>query len=193
MKIRKGFVSNSSSSSFILRKGDAFNDTREIAKYMLNEIDWMSDYERGKYNKLLESIKEDDNITFQTTNYDTYIQYLMGYYFIDTANNHDWGSELTNSVDDLPPEFDDIIDKEYLYCGEQEFKDVKLYEANFYSLPHKVHITRIHWESDIPYKDTICKRNGHYTEKLYIDGKFYCPSCIGDVSRVLKLKKLLDK
>lgn len=194
MKKRTGFVSNSSSSSFVIKKGEVFNDTREIAKYMLPSIDWMDEHERNRFIKILDSVKENDNITFQTTNYDTYIQYLMGHYFVETANNHSWGMKLTNShVSKLPAEFNDIIDTEYLYCGEHEFTDVNKYEAKFYSLPLRLHIDRVHYDSKPAWDDRYCKNDNHYVEKVCIDGIWYCPSCEGDLSRKLKIKKLIDK
>ena len=86
MKIRSGFVSNSSSSSFIVDKNYfptiwdlaismiALRDYRE--HYNGNHFDFDDNYDALDINKCLEYKKQElkqENITFKTTNFDTYI------------------------------------------------------------------------------------------------------------------------
>jgi len=98
MKIRNGFVSNSSSSSFVLNVGVPFTSPIEIAYHMLMERDWPDDNEM--LQKLVEMVRnkqitEKDNLSFSSTNYDTYIYFInedsedsrIGIY---TCNNTDW-------------------------------------------------------------------------------------------------------
>lgn len=112
MKIRNGFVSNSSSSSFIV----GANSTMEVFKMMLPVIkeDYMG-YSDGiagwekfhakRITKFLESQPDDFNggimIPF-TCNYETYIFPAMsGRCYVETCNNHDWEKYLrVEFVDD---------------------------------------------------------------------------------------------
>lgn len=97
MKIRSGFVSNSSSSSFVLtEKSSTFNSPIEIAYHMLMERDWPSDGETlQKLTDMVRSgkITKGSNLSFKSTNYDTFIYYTgdgklpIGIY---TCNNIDW-------------------------------------------------------------------------------------------------------
>lgn len=76
MKIRNGFVSNSSSSSFTLTRGVPFNTPLEVAYHMIMERDWPDDQELLKQLRLLArsgEITAETNLCFNSTNYDTYI------------------------------------------------------------------------------------------------------------------------
>lgn len=103
MKIRNGFVSNSSSSSFILYLIGKFA-TIEVARRLLtvrrkrfiieDEFSEEDDIEHGdkillerleKFKKT--TIYDNPNIYFSSTEYNTFITYVGGYIFIITANN----------------------------------------------------------------------------------------------------------
>jgi hypothetical protein len=102
MKLRTGFVSNSSSSSFVLKRGVPFNTPLEVAYHMIMERNWPSD--QDLLDKLMEmardkEIDKNTNLCFSSTNYDTYIwveepdgdhqpESRIGIY---TCNNIDWG------------------------------------------------------------------------------------------------------
>ena len=192
MKKRIGFVSNSSSSSFVIRKGNGFNNTKDIAKYMFEYIEWLNDEGKEKLIKILDSVKDDENLFFHTTNYDTYIRYIKEFYIIDTANNHDWGDDLIdNSMNSIPDKYKNYISLDW---GEVEYVNNDDYECDFYSLPHDIKFKRLHWDNKIPYENRICKKDNHYEDKLHINGKLYCPICDLEIlKRTEKIKKLLDK
>lgn len=101
MKIRNGFVSNSSSSSFVLKVKNL--TVKDIALMMIerrNEdnyggyIDWKAD----KLLERLRNISIDQNLpfTFHTCNYETFIKKLDDYIFIDTCHNHDFYNLVYN-------------------------------------------------------------------------------------------------
>ena len=108
MKTRSGFVSNSSSSSFII--DDMSID--ELATYMLNIVvnDWSEfdeeeevhpPYDQWKENlKVGLASKEVQNgeigIILPSTNFDTYIAQHKNKLYVATANNHQWDLNYPN-------------------------------------------------------------------------------------------------
>jgi hypothetical protein len=97
MKLRNGFVSNSSSSSFII-SNEKFPTVRDLAKYMLNAKIEDAKYEKHsnsiKYNKKLiknlNNIDENRSVSFSSCNYDTYIKKVADCYLVSTCNNTQW-------------------------------------------------------------------------------------------------------
>jgi len=91
MKIRTGFVSNSSSSSFCIR-ADAYKSVFELAQIMVMCREWNDD---GRDDRLVQQIAEDaenmdpnSDIAFSTCNYWTYIRKVEDHYVVQTCNNH---------------------------------------------------------------------------------------------------------
>lgn len=98
MKIRRGFVSNSSSSSFVILNKIPFSCPIEIAYHMIMERDWPNDGELlQKLTEMtrLRKVVEETNLSFHSTNYDTYIYHADeekdgSRIAIYTCNNIDW-------------------------------------------------------------------------------------------------------
>jgi hypothetical protein len=89
MKIRQGFVSNSSSSSFVVACSD-YDSIWDLAAQMVALREWDSD------ERLIEAIYEQhshggddpENISFPTCNFSTFIHREGEHYWISTCNNH---------------------------------------------------------------------------------------------------------
>lgn len=100
MKIRSGFVSNSSSSSFIISDKD-FKTTGDLVKYMIKkqikenrnyDYDWKDDAINCEKNyiKRAKKLSDDQSVSFPSCNYDTYIKKVGDCYLVSTCNNTDW-------------------------------------------------------------------------------------------------------
>jgi hypothetical protein len=163
MKIRNGFVSNSSSSSFVLKKNDIFPNSYSLAASMIKIREWENDDELIKFlfNKI-EKGETYKNISFRSCNYDTYIIEEGDYLFCETCNNHShW--DITNygqyvSKNEIPTD----IAEEYM----NEYGEVEL--------PHD-----IYWflEPDVIAKTARGWCPKCYTNMLDIDGIEQCPNC----------------
>jgi len=105
MKIRNGFVSNSSSSSFLINIVDNYNSIGELAKEMILQRDYDDDQELIEI--IDNAIKDqkysgNDSIYFNSCNYNTFIIKLdEEYVFIETCNNVQWDLDVCNIPDEL--------------------------------------------------------------------------------------------
>jgi hypothetical protein len=103
MKIRNGFVSNSSSSSFVIKGGTT---TSQIATMMMYEVrsNWegstrlfedecgLPDGFEEALEWLHDNVEYNEPIMFPwSTNYETFIWTVGKDIYVDTCNNQDWG------------------------------------------------------------------------------------------------------
>lgn len=195
MKIRNGFVSNSSSSSFIIRKSEMFPDTITIAENMIKDlIKDYNDYGHEYYceRDIIQNIKylkdkyPNVPIMFNSTNYDTYIMDIgEGYFYIDTCNNTNWYIKSFSEYK-LP----EILEKKYNeseldFCNSTEVYFHKQDDMEFFKLDSGFFIQHTD-------KFESCKKC--YSELFKIDGKKYCLRCDSDkINRSLKINKILKK
>lgn len=109
MIIKCGYVSNSSSMSFICSKDD-YPNVFELAKTMIRirDREWyrvLSEEERVeivKEENLIKKLEEAEKkgmnpntpVVFGTINYDTYIMELEGDLYVDTCNNHGYWEDI---------------------------------------------------------------------------------------------------
>jgi len=134
MKTRSGFVSNSSSSSFIVH-----NNIKRVAPTMLDIViqDWTDWPDRTKRqiaedrivhktwrDNLEKALKKTSilsgkiGITLPSTNEETYIVYRNGICYVQTCRNHDWSDVEgfgANYGEDGNDNLSNIIDGSYFY------------------------------------------------------------------------------
>lgn len=107
MKVRYGFVSNSSSTSFLLRK-NGFKDIFDLAAQMVGaRDDWdnnslIKDINGDRSRVSIGCHKDAVGISFRTCNYDTFIVPIGDYYVVQTCNNHDWSFMENKKVCSIP-------------------------------------------------------------------------------------------
>jgi hypothetical protein len=191
MKIRNGFVSNSSSSSFLIKISDKFPDTLSVAENMiLNKFCYYQKYndkvqerERIVLKNIAQLRKEgivNYSFFFPSTNEDTYIDLITeNYIFVSTCNNIIWN--ISNIAErNIPDEVRDKYPDSSLDYGELYIDDIKNIE--YYHLESGVFATKID-------KFKMCKKC--YDELWSINGKELCLRCNGDIiARGLKLGKI---
>lgn len=191
MKKRIGFVSNSSSSSFIIDI-NSYSNVFDIAKHMLtirNESDCFKD--KIKYNELeiINKTEIDPNtpIAFQTINYDTYITRCESIYVIATCNNHPF-YELNGTcspyeratkeiIDLLKLQNEDIIHYNYiLETIEYRLETIEYrlqYSLYFWWIKHNIFGKRAKQEEA---RKLDCKE--HYWNILKLaNNEYFCTEC----------------
>lgn len=139
MKIRQGFVSNSSSSSFIITEKKAKTAQVALSMIRLIEKDYLeNDRESSKWfakaeEWLLNNIDYDDPIVIPwSCNYETWLSHVRNHklypngIYIATCNNHPWWD-----LEDYNPFFQKDDDFHYAYLrtlADVEFFDLTTFE-----------------------------------------------------------------
>ena len=212
MKVRSGFVSNSSSSSFILKFNDRFPDTASIAENMIKDKfdDWVDfgDIEEGDpfmskvYNNLEKFKSKHYNprtpIFFKSCNYDTYIVPITeNYVLIDTCNNTDWSIQYDSDVVHGLP--DEVLEK---YPESEGFGGHELYIVRTGELDQDGYGVSIKYNAEYylveegvfmvsPDGYQYCKKSGCYEDIWFFNGVKYCMKCDRDkLMRSMKIKKI---
>jgi hypothetical protein len=148
MKTRAGFVSNSSSSSFIVRAGGAYKTVFDLALHMIkvrdNEWDCADrevgvHRERGDEARVLSAaslclVNHDTPTAFQTCNSDTFILRSGDRFLVATCHNHDFYNALQ---DQLPLELTEtemkMLDMNPLYCSHGDVYDTLALDLQYCS------------------------------------------------------------
>jgi hypothetical protein len=183
MKIRTGYVSNSSSASFIL-KPDAYPDVFAIAEHMIGKRKWGTD--ASDIHKVQQARKRFDPnhpISFDTCNYRTYIAKFDNY-VIYTCNDSEFhlagktnqpSPELIRELLALP-EVNDVMLEDF----ERDCNPVTIWKALNYNLD-KVHyfwyvdygiVAKAVWQ-----RKQICQRHSYVDPLLLESGELICPYC----------------
>ena len=164
MKVRQGFVSNSSSSSFIITTPGT--TTIEIAKAMIACKENNASALGNKFDHLIKnnpSVSHIIPIRFRSINYDTYIWSAGSdnQLHISTCNNEDWS---------------DALDGHSLnYKDEEESHDDNLY---YWFLEYDILCRDISWEERRDKKELeLCKIHFEYPLYIFDESIISCPTC----------------
>lgn len=190
MKIRNGFVSNSSSSSFIIRAEGEFSTVKDVAKYIIDNVEY---YEYIEELKTLESLSDFDTpVHFNTGGDHTYIRKVDDKILMTTTQNINFKKleELCLTKEDLTKKFckkfshtseygekirlDDPREFFYFY---PKFDDFNILEHNT--------LGRHKYIRDCPY----CKK-GYTIGWVLKGGKEICECQINQLKRKQKLEKI---
>ena len=178
MKTRNGFVSNSSSSSFIIPNGDISKISNKMLEIIINDRDYLTKKENKiEYTKLSsnlnKALKRKDVKSGKvgifigySCNYDTYIILKEGDLYITTSNNY---------MFDIGP------DKEYSIKSNDIYKLIE--NNNYYNIDHK--IIHSHSKGAEFYQCNKCKLNYGmcFTD---LKGNVLCSECCAKMSLTKK-------
>ena len=162
MKIRVGFVSNSSSSSFMISR-KSYKTTKDVALAMIPAREWDGDEE---LIKTIEKLGDFDKpIAFKSCNYDTYISGDKDRFYVFTCNNHS---------------FYDVLEG-YTYWPEGEEYEIedRIKTSNLYYWPeYDVESRPIGYDelNSIKDSESFCK-NCYMEIQVDIKNNLFCPKC----------------
>jgi len=130
MKIRCGFVSNSSSSSFIINAIDGFSTVKNVAEYIMDNVSYKSYITE---RKTLESIDPDTPVHFNVGGEETYIRKVDNKIVIVTTQNitfnlfHEKCLDKKDLTEDFYRQFDFIeSDEDYPLEEGEEYEIIKM-------------------------------------------------------------------
>jgi len=195
LKVRTSFVSNSSSSSFIVSK-NTFDSVFDLAKSMIPSREWDTD------DKLIEDIEEaeirgmDNNtsICFNSCNYETYIIKHKDYYLVSTCNNHSWNL-YDDCVNHFPEELRDLVDWEdnpqwgtSVGSAMEDLENVISQLSSFWYPEHGVGGTPLSYEDPERNKYNCSE---HWVDIIKIKGlkKPVCVACYSEKKRKAEKEK----
>lgn len=194
MKIRNGFVSNSSSSSFIINK-NAYNSVFDLATAMINirnENDWPEQKSPTELERLniarSKSCNTNHPVVFPTINYSTHIciSHETGNYIVSTCNNTEWP-----------------LDGIMTHGGGQDYDEFydKIYILTFWSLKYGLLIKELNYDErrKLQRKKIIAnsycpKHYANYCKLADGSNKIVCPVCarIDNINKDMFLNPILN-
>ena len=197
MKIRTGFVSNSSSSNFII--GRSYKTVFNLAKHMLrirssNSKNWIDTETCNINSAIINGRDPDSSICFTTCNYNTFIKKVEGYYVVTTCNNHPFIQELYD-VTNCPVGVEKWLKNQgYLYDDDDNFDNNWFDEGInswkfqcdevFWRPEYDLELSRYDYMKETYGKKNenakgYCSKNDHFEDIMVLvsTGKAICPSC----------------
>lgn len=181
MKIRTGFVSNSSSSSFIIYVCDQYPNVFELAKAMIPARAYKNDKQVIK--KINES-KLDKNtpVFFRSCNYDTSIVRRDDNFYVKTCNNHNWSWVIDSYAYNRTRKSEDVFNTLF------NFKDEKLW---FVEKDKIIKDVDIYYNEQFKNKEHFCLDCG--TDLYEVNGIVCCPSCNTSIDDITFIQKWKDE
>jgi len=202
MKYRNGFVSNSSSSSFIIRAGNNFSTVKDVAKYIIDVCNehWGADagsepYYSEEMNSLNNITNADVPVHFNTGGDETYIRKFQDKIIITTTQNISFDlieddalgqSDLSESfyrtfdyTDDYGEKVEHDCPSDFTYYF-YKFNDFLILEHGFFG--------RHDYIDNCPHCNNIFARGW-----ILENGKKICNCQIGQIIRKQKLNNINKK
>ena len=202
MKIRTGFVSNSSSSNFIV-SGNDYKTTFDLAIDMLKIRDRDSELTPEEMIKWKKEIKQinyakdhgrdpNSSISFPSCNYDTYIKKVCGHYIVTTCNNHPFKQELKGTILPTKKVMEWLKEKDYIREDDSphlpftEMIDSWKFQCNeiFWFPKYDLEMSNFdHFAEENKTKkgniEWFCGKDSHFCDKgvLASTGETICPAC----------------
>lgn len=170
MKIRNGFVSNSSSSSFVIRTDGKFKTVADVAEFIMCEMQaqWDDDYSIELME--LKNMTDKDTPVYFYTSDGGYIRKFKDHIIVSTTHHYDPGFILSN-------EMVNFNDFEENYFNELEFYDEECEKYNddpYYRIT-SMESFDYYWKQ---FNDFFLLKSG-VRGKFYYDFKNRCEKCNG--------------
>ncbi len=190
MKIRSGFVSNSSSSNFIIN-GEAYPSVFDLAKAMLQirtvDSERWTDVETSSINKAIREGRDPNTaICFSTSNYDTYIKEVLGDFLVTTCNNHPFGDNLIGFTS-VPMHINEWLDQRgYLHPDSGTWSFLEAIDTwkfhcgeVFWSPKYDLEISKYDYMEAEDLVPTTCSDKGHFCHLVVLAStkEVICPFC----------------
>ena len=196
MKIRNGFVSNSSSSNFIV-SSSAHDSVYDLSKAMIEIRD--DSYDEGGFGSnseeignLNQAIKDgrdiNENVTFSSCSYDTFIKKIEGAYIVTSCTNVPFTTNLSivSSLTEQTMQW--LRSNGYLHLNSESWSISESIDSwefqkkeSFWHINYNLVISRFDYmeEGVSGYEKAYCKDNGHFGEKVILvsTGEIICPVC----------------
>lgn len=215
MKIRNGFVSNSSSSSFVLRVGEEFSSVSDVAQYIMESIEneWGNDPQQvsRRFEIVMNNLKQlsDPNtpVHFNTGGDETYIRKFPekngDVILITTTQNASF-----DKIENLSLEDNDISEELYKYFHhEDEYPEDSYTPDSIADLTYYYHkfndflvleygfLGRHEYFDDddkkIEHKNNCFYRNRNFLKGWILNnGQKICDCQINKIVRKIKLEKI---
>lgn len=145
MKIRNGFISNSSSSSFIIMAEGRFSTVRDVAEFIIKECEVHGNNLYEKEKEILNKLTPDTPVYFNSWGDDTYIHKIDDKLIVQTSQNLDLKAlrELCINANQLTEEFYKQFDyKDDEYDDEYTFEDPRAFDGFYHNLNDFVNLNR---------------------------------------------------
>lgn len=183
MKIRQGFVSNSSSSSFLIRTDGKYKTVYDVAKQVMLDMQYQwrdDDYSYSDELKQLESMPSKDTPVYFDSSDGGYIRKFKDYIIVSSTQHYDETASFN----------DDIVSLKDI--GVEYFKELEWFDEEYEEYEDEDCVRKIEYNEDFDYywqqfNDFLLLKSGIYGVWEY-DFKKERTDCDCKSCRVVRMK-----